>query len=277
MHRSLVAFSFMLAVAHASGAATISTSASAGFAASPVTDADGPAISGQILSEAITPVDAITNMTARSALDVDGNSAVSLEGVYIPSSKPHLAGSDFPQVTDAVTTWTSTVTNNSDASHPYFYSFLLHPITLTNYDNSIPNTDPLATVTSFAVEVRANGNLVFEAGALLKGSFNGRSLTKFGTDLGGVFGNNEFAIFYGFAQYQARIPVGSVAPGESITIEAKLIAHTEATFNGSGGNVSMGDPLDLKGDPGVSSVIFSIDDSVDAAPVSWSTAKRLYR
>jgi hypothetical protein len=39
----------------------------------------------------------------------------------------------------------------------------------------------------------------------------------------------------------------------------------------------MGDPLDLKGDPGVSSVIFGIDDLVGAAPVSWSAAKRLYR
>lgn len=74
-----------------------------------------------------------------------------------------------------------------------------------------------------------------------------------------------------------RGAVGSAGPGESITIEAKLIGHTKATFDGSGGGVSMGDPLDLKGDPGVSSVIFREDEQVGAAPVSWSAAKHAYR
>ena len=60
MHRSLVAFALILAVGSAAGAATITTSAGAGPVGSPVTDADGPAVSGQILSEAISPVDAIS-------------------------------------------------------------------------------------------------------------------------------------------------------------------------------------------------------------------------
>ena len=44
-----------------------------------------------------------------------------------------------------------------------------------------------------------------------------------------------------------------------------------------GGIVGMGDPLDLKGDPGVASVVFEEDGVVGVAPVSWTTAKRLYR
>lgn len=36
------------------------------------------------------------------------------------------------------------------------------------------------------------------------------------------------------------------------------------------------DPLDLKGDPGVSSVVFGEAEPVGVAPVSWSAAKRLY-
>ncbi len=276
MHRSLVVFALALGMAQAAGAATITASASVGPAASPVTDVDGPAISGQVLAGVVVPL-AFRNLEAHSALDVDGNSAVSLTGVYLSAGKPHVAGIDYPQLTDAVTTWTTTVTNNTGSSHPYFYSFLLHPFTLENYDNGIGNTDPLATETSFAVEVRANGNTVFQAGALLRGALTSYELTKTGTDLGGVFANNEFAIRYDFAQHQARIALGNAAPGESITIETKLIAHTKATQDGSGGNVTMGDPLDLKGDPGISSVIFGIDDSVGAAPLSWSATKSLYR
>jgi len=58
---------------------------------------------------------------------------------------------------------------------------------------------------------------------------------------------------------------------------AKLIAHTEAYFSVSGGRAIMGDPLDLKDDPGVSSVIFEEDGTVGVEPASWSSAKQLYR
>jgi len=275
MHRSLVAFILTLGVAQASGAVTITASASAGLQGNPTTVVGGPATSGQVSAAVAIPLP-FRNLAASSALDVDGNAALNLNGLYWTAGEPHLAGNNFPQVTDAATTWTSTLTNDSAVPRPYVYAFVLSPFRLANFDNGLPATDPLANIVSFAVEVRANGNLVFQSSAQLRGARN-PVLTETGTDLGGVFGSNEFEVFYDFSQHTGRIPLGSVAPGESITVEAKLIAHAEAMFDGSGGFVTMGDPLDLKGDPGVSAVTFGEDQTVGVAPVSWAAAKRLYR
>ena len=70
-------------------------------------------------------------------------------------------------------------------------------------------------------------------------------LTESGTDLGATFADDEGALWYDFAPFQGAVSAGSAAPFESITVEAKLIAHTESRALNSGGLVSMGDPLDL--------------------------------
>lgn len=272
---------FGLALVVAAGpasAATITANSGGGPFDNPATNPAGPVDSGELLSETIIPTDAFGGMTARAAIDISGNAAVKLQGIYVVTGKPHLAGTTFPQVTDAVTTWTSTVTNASVQPQSFLYSFLLHPFQLVLGDiTGISDQDPNYALSSFAVEVRANGVLVFEAHATLKGGTAHHVLTETGTDLGGVFGGTEGLVIYDFSQYAAQVGIGSAGPGESITVEAKLIAHTESRWDNTGGLVTMGDPLDLKGDPGVSAVIISQDDNVGVAPVSWTAAKRFYR
>jgi hypothetical protein len=276
MHRVILAIALacMAAVARA---ATITTRSTCGYEAMPVTDTDGPTDSGAILSETIVPTDAFNTMEARAALDVDGNSAIALDGMFFYTDKPHLAGIDFPQITAGETAWTTSVTNTGQVPRSYVYRFLLHPfqLLLGLYNTRHPS-DPEASEVSFAVEVHANDVLIFEARAALRGGWQGHSLTTSGTDLGGVFGMDEGALWYDFAQYQGAVSAGTANPGETITVEAKLIARTESHLTNGGGSVTMGDPLDLKGDPGVSSVIFD-DGTVGVEPATWSAAKRLYR
>jgi len=264
MHRSLktvgLLLSFALGAAWQAHAVTISSAVSGGDVNNPITDTDGPATSGEVISEVIIPTDAFSNMTARAAVDVEGNSAVDLFGFYSVAPKPQLAGVPFPQVTDGSTTWTATVTNNSMLPKSYRYRFFLTPIriALSSYYTAFSDTDPNAPVASYGVEVRANNVLVFESHAVLRGGILGHTLTETGTDLGGVFSfdGKSGDIWYDFPQFEGVLGVGSVFPGGSITVEAKLLAHTEAREYNSGGTASLGDPLDLKGDPGVFAIVF---------------------
>jgi len=263
MHRAFIApfLAVSFALASSTHAVTIATAVSGGDASNPVSDADGPVNSGEVFSEVIIPTDAFSNMTARAIVDIDGNSAVDLDGVYITSAKPHVTGIPFPQVTDGTTSWTASATNNSAVPTSYRYRFLLHPIRIALFSYAgYSDSDPIAPVASYGVEVRANNVLVFESHATLRGGSISHVLTESGTDLGGVLTIDEKSgtIYYDFAQFQATLGIGTVLPGESITVEAKLIAHTEAHIENSGGTASLGDPLDLKDDPGVSAVLFSI-------------------
>jgi|CXWL01.1.fsa_nt_gi hypothetical protein len=276
--RSLLIGLALTAATVPASAVTITATSGGGAASAPVTNIDGPVNSGQVFSETIIPTDAFANMEARGALDIAGNAAVALNGTYTQTGKPHLAGIDFPQITDAATIWSSTVTNLGALPKSYLYSFLLSPFHLTLQDIAgISDTDPDFALASFSVEVRANNVLVFEAHATAKGGTVHDVLIETGADLGGVRSSTEGSVSYNFDQFQGQLSAGTAGPGESITVETKLIAHTESRRANTGGIVAMGDPLDLKGDPGVSSVVFEEDGSVGVAPASWSAAKQLYR
>lgn len=75
--------------------------------------------------------------------------------------------------------------------------------------------------------------------------------------------------------FDGTFSAGTAAPGESITMVTKLIAH-RGVLHLLGGRVFMGDPL-VEDDPDVSSIIFEKDDRVGVQPTSWSVAKQLYR
>lgn len=211
MHRSLVALSLAISFAHSTQAATITATASGGAFDNPVVDTDGPANAGSVLAEVI---DNSGGMTARAALDVNGNSAVELNGVF-NTSKPHLAGVTFPQVTDGETTWSETLTNMSIRPKSYLYSFHLNPISLslTDFTGDGDENDPGAPVVSYRVEVRANNVLIFESQASLKGGGQSHVLTESGTDLGGTAGSTEGRVFYDFSPFDGTFSAGTAGPG----------------------------------------------------------------
>jgi hypothetical protein len=278
MRSLLIGFALIVSCAGGAGAVTISASASGGDASMPITDTDGPAGSGTVFAEVVIPTDAFAAMEGRSALDETGNSALALSGVYASTGKPHLAGIPFPQVMDAVTTWSASVTNMSLVPRAYVYRFTLNPFTLRLQDiTGLSDSDPTRPLASFDVEVRVNNVLAFEAHALLRGGTSGHVLLESGTDLGGTFSGTEGAVWYDFATFNGSLSAGIVGPNESVTVETKLIAHTECRLVNTGGVVDMGDPLDLKGDPGVAGVFFGEDDAVGVEAATWSAAKRLYR
>jgi hypothetical protein len=210
-------------------------------------------------------------MEGRAAADIDGNAGLESQAFYASSQTASL-----PLAIDGPTVWTTTVTNNSSAAASYRYSFLLHPLSLSIIAPSGAE-DPASPVAAYDVEVRANGVLVFESHAVLKGGGASHSMTESGTDLGGTVQFSD-GITYHFSEYLGQVIVGSALPGQSITVETTLAAHTLVGAEFTGAFVSMGDPLDLKGDPGVSSAIVEqVDDPVGVEAISWTKAKHVYR
>lgn len=241
-----------------------------GHPSAPTVHSVGPVESGAILAEVLIPFPVDMQMVARAALDINGNSALRSEALYVPSESGPL-----PLLIDAETVWTHTVTNNGGAPVSYRYSFLLNPLSLSIIAPTSAD-DPTSPVAAYDFEVRANGVIVFESHAVLKGGGAGHSLTESGTDLGGDVQFSD-GITYNFPEYQGQVGLGSALPGESITVETKLASRAWIGADFTGAFVDMGDPLDLKGDPGISSNIVEEDDAVAVEAVSWSAAKHLYR
>jgi hypothetical protein len=265
-------FASILAVilAGPASATTITATCSGGHPSAPIVHSVGPVESGAILAEVLIPYPVDMQMSARAALDIDGNSALESAALYATSEPGPL-----PQLIDGETVWTHTVTNNGSAPVSYHYSFLLHPVSLSIIAPTAED-DPASPLASYDVEVRANGVIVFEAHAVLKGGGISHSLTESGTDLGGVVQFSD-GITYNFSEYQGQVGVGSALPGQSITVETKLASHTQVGAGNTGAFVSMGDPLDLKDDPGVSSTLVEEDNAVAVEAVSWGGAKHVYR
>lgn len=258
-------------LAGSAGATTITATCSGGHPSAPVVDSAGPAESGAILAEVSVPIGNDMVMVGRAAADIAGNAALASEALYAVSEI-----APWPQVIDGETVWTTTVTNNASAPASYRYSFLLHPLALSIIAPTGAD-DPASPVAAYDVEVRANGVLVFESHAVLKGGGESHSMTESGTDLGGTVQFSD-GITYHFSEYHGQVALGSALPGQSITVETTLVAHTEIGAAFTGAFVSMGDPLDLKGDPGVSSsVVAQVDDSVGVDATSWTKVKHLYR
>lgn len=266
-------FAFLPAfiLAGSAGATTIAATCSGGHPSAPVVDSAGPVESGAVLAEVAVPIGSGMVIVGRAAADIAGNAALASEALYAVSET-----APWPQVIDGETVWTTTVTNNTSSPASYRYSFLLHPLALTIIAGTGAD-DPASPIAAYDVEVRANGVLVFESHAILKGGVESHSMTESGTDLGGIV---EFSdgIRYNFSEYLGQVAVGSALPGQSITVVTTLTAHTEIGAVFTGAFVDMGDPLDLKGDPGVSSAIVEqVDDSVGVDATSWTGVKHIYR
>lgn len=265
-----IATLLVLILAGAAGATTITATCSGGNPSAPVVDSAGPAESGALLAQVAVPIGGGMEMVGRAAADIDGNAALASQALYaVPETGA------LPLVIDGNTVWTTTVTNSTSTAAAYRYSFFLHPLALSIIGPA-GEDDPTSPIAAYDVEVRANGVLLFESHAVLKGGAAGHSLTESGTDLGGDVQFSD-GITYNFSEYHGQVALGSALPGQSITVETKLVAHTEIRDAFTGAFVDMGDPLDLKGDPGVSASIVQIDDSVGVEATSWSRAKRIYR
>jgi hypothetical protein len=261
-----------LLIATGAGAQSVAIQATAEGTVGGVTtrDIQGPATSGELLAAVEFPsgtgIDLTGAARAQAAQNAAGISAVLVDGAYTVKSPNHLRGQ---------TRWAATVTNNSGGVLQYNYRFFVVPPALTILD-LVPFIDA-ATSASWHIRVTLNGQTLFESGATMTGGNQSHALDLVGTPFGQQFVVDPVAHTFGyvFGGFNGVLPLGSLGPGQSLTVETVLTATADVLDAGRGARAAIGDPLKLGSDPGMNGVI-EIDETVAAAPATWSAVKAIY-
>jgi len=233
-------------------------------------DMQGPATTGAILSRVdfdnATGIDLMPPASALAAQNVDGIAAVRVDGAYTAAGDNQLF---------AETRWTETVVNGNAIPVAYSYIFFVVPPKLTLFDNA-PTVES-ATSCRWQIEVRLNGNILFQSEAELSGGGHGHELVTSGTPFGHRFFTDGAGLRtgYDFGAFESSLPLGIYNPGQSLTVETILRASSRTVEPGRGARAEIGDPLDLDGVPGISAIIM-IDEPLAVSSRSWSAVKSLY-
>lgn len=178
---------------------------------------------------------------------------------------------------EARTLWDSVVVNTSNRTIHYVYEFRIKSVALLLRDlGALTDQTPFAPCAEYGVEVRLNGNPLFESRALLLGGIGAHVLQVTGTDFGGVLFQQGTLLGYRFPIFDGSLSLGFLAPGESLQVTARLVARTRTRLPLSGAIATIGDPLDLKGDPGLRSIIVP-DDVIDVEASTFGRVKALFR
>lgn len=256
----------MAATIHATGQGTVY-----GFTKR---SAQGPANSGELLA-------AVRFEQGRGTTLEDSCRAIAAQSVNGVASALTECFNSFLAKTDntleASTSWDSVVTNTSTRLLHYVYAFRIKAVELSLHDlGMLTDQDPLAPRAQYDVEVRLNGNLIFESHGLLSGGAGGHVLQEQGTDLGGTFFRQGSLFGYRYPTFDGMVSLGFLAPGEQLRVQAKLIARMKSRLAGTGAIAGIGDPLDLKGDPGIDSEIVP-DETIAVVPATFGHVKILFR
>ena len=242
-------------------AATISTTASLGNPNFPIVDNQGPQSGGTLTSQVEDPgfgslyiADSFGPATAIATLSNTGSGAVTANGFF---ALPMMEMS-------ASATWSDTMTNTGAIATGYDFDFTITPAILAAGSNNSTST------AQFAIDILLDGISIFDAGATLEHTFFTSSLTETGsTSLNPTF-NLVTDIFgtdvdsYTFDGLESTLSLGTLAPGESLTVEYIM---TVMTFHGgeAGAFATVGDPFDINGNPGFSGGIVAAPVPVPAA------------
>lgn len=258
----------------AATAATIQATAEGTIYGITKRDAPAPARSGEVLAavrfsegRGVTFEDSCRALAAQTTDGV----AASLAECF----NHDLAKTD--NTLDARTSWDSIVTNTSNRTLHYVYQFRIKGIELALVDLGM-RTDqtPLAPSAEYGVEVRLDGNILFESHGLLFGGAGSHVLQEAGTDLGGSFFQQGALLGYRFPTFDGTFSLGFLEPGEDLHVRATLVARTRTRLENTGAAAMIGDPLDMKGDPGIDSDIVP-DETVGVETSTFGRVKALFR
>ncbi len=114
---------------------------------------------------------------------------------------------------------------------------------------------PNETVTEYEIELTLDGNPIFGSSATFRGGRAGNTLSETGTDLGGTFFSSGSTIGYDFDPLLVNVPLGTFAPGETLTVEYTMRVLVDTPQLETGGRATIGDPLDLSGGDAVEIVL----------------------
>ena len=214
-----------------------------------VSDPQGPATTGSILSEVIVPfsdggdISGGGNAFARGAADDTGAGAVAVDGLFF-SGGPTLSS------LTATSILTSELTNDSGGDIPFLYEFFLPGPRLTLADGAGMSETDDPTIRAF-FDFRVS--LDFGSGFLpsivsqgeLKGGLVSHTLGTAGTDpLGSTFFGDFSSFGYQFDDLNSAIS-GFLADGQTVTVKSQLFVSLSAPGFETGGAASIGDPLNL--------------------------------
>lgn len=178
---------------------------------------------------------------------------------------------------EARTSWDSVINNTSNRSLHYVYEFRINGTELALRDlGLLTDLNPLAPCAEYGIEVRLNGNIIFESHGLLLGGAGAHVLQETGTDLGGDFFRLGTQFGYRFPTFDGAISLGFLAPGESLNLTTTLLSRTRVRLALSGAFAAIGDPLDTKGDPGIDSEIVP-DETIGVETSTFGQVKALFR
>jgi len=175
------------------------------------------------------------------------------------------------------TSWDSVVANTSNRSLHYVYQFQIKGVELALRDlGMLTDQTPFAPCAEYGVEVRLDGNIIFESHGLLLGGAGAHVLQESGTDLGGTFFSQGTLFGYRFPAFDGAISLGFFAPGETFNVRTALVARTRTRLAGTGAAAKVGDPLDAKDDPGVFGEIIT-DEPIGVEASTFGRVKALFR
>jgi hypothetical protein len=252
--RTLFALSVLcLAWAPTLQAQTISSNAEAVEAGVLSVDPQGPATSGQVESAlsvagAFT-VDFLREGYARAVQRVDGIGSVGAHGLF--------ANGQVDNRLTASTYWSDSATNTTGGPVTYEFQYLIAPAALRIGDFAgLSSTSLFRPEVRYALEIRANGVVVFSSAAEMAGGFVGHSFTETGTSLVPSFVDDGSIFGYDFEARLDVLNLGSFGPGETVTVEYTMLAEVVTPGYEAGGLARVGDPFDLDGTPGFTGTFF---------------------
>jgi hypothetical protein len=178
---------------------------------------------------------------------------------------------------EARTSWDSVVTNTSSRSLHYVYQFRIKGIELALRDlGMVTDLTPFAPFAEYGVEIKLNGNILFESHGALLGGAGAHVLQETGTDLGGSLFTLGTQFGYRYPIFDGALSLGFLDPGEDLHVQATLVARTRTRLAFTGAKATIGDPLDMKGDPGIDSAIVP-DETIGVETSTFGRVKALFR
>ena len=234
-------------------------------------DDQGPASSGALFASSVFAGTSLIGgggpAAALAAQDDLGFAAVRVDGACTGRDRLSLQSS---------TLWHGSRVNPGNHAVEYLYQFHITAPRLTLFE-----LNPLGAVASSAtwrIDVRFGNRSLFAASATVTGGSHSFVLQQTGTSLGGrFFGNPATHTFgYDFSAFDGLVSLGLFDPGQGPDVETILSTSLLCAEPGDGARGEVGDPLDIKGDPGVNGVIIE-SEAVSVTPATWSAIKGFYR
>lgn len=162
--------------------------------------------------------------------------------------------------------FSSTITNSSAIDQIYSMDFLIDAGQLETTVYEVPPDTGEFQEAGYEIAIRFNGNTLFQSSALMRqvgvpNTFESVvSLTLGGTSLGGVLTNPDTEapdrFLFDWDAFSDTLNLGLLGAGQSGLLEYDVRTYVRAEFAGDGGATRsrFGDPFDVSGDGGFSSI-----------------------